>query len=72
MSLGVCSRSKDVIEPLMRPQWWVDCKQMAADACGAVRSGDLQILPSEQEPKWFRCVLEDPRGSAELYHVIHL
>lgn len=57
MSLGVCSRSKDVIEPLMRPQWWVDCKQMAADACGAVRNGDLKIVPPEHEATWFRCVL---------------
>jgi valyl-tRNA synthetase len=23
MVLGLCSRSGDVIEPLMRPQWWV-------------------------------------------------
>lgn len=59
MSLGICSRSKDVIEPLMRPQWWVDCKQMAADACGAVRSGALQIVPPEFEATWFRCALPD-------------
>lgn len=26
------SRSKDVIEPLLKPQWYVDCKQMAADS----------------------------------------
>ena len=55
MSLGICSRSKDVIEPLMRPQWWVNCKQMAAEACAAVRNGDLQILPVESEATWFRC-----------------
>ncbi len=56
MSLGLCSRSKDVIEPLMRPQWWVDCKQMAAASCDAVRTGDLQILPAECETTWFRRV----------------
>ena len=55
MSLGLCSRSKDVIEPLMRPQWWVDCKQMAAAGCAAVRNGDMQILPAECETTWFRC-----------------
>ena len=55
MSLGLCSRSKDVIEPLMRPQWWVDCKHMAAASCDAVRTGDLQILPAECETTWFRC-----------------
>ena len=56
MSLGLCSRSKDVIEPLMRPQWWVDCKGMAAASCAAVRDGDLKILPADGETTWFRCV----------------
>lgn len=23
MRLGLCSRSKDVIEPVLKPQWWV-------------------------------------------------
>jgi valyl-tRNA synthetase len=26
MTLGVCSRSKDIIEPVVRPQWWVMCE----------------------------------------------
>lgn len=54
MRLGLCSRSKDVIEPLMKPQWWVSCAQMAADACDAARDGRLQIIPKEQEATWFR------------------
>jgi len=32
MVLGVCSRSKDVIEPMIKPQWWVSCKEIAARA----------------------------------------
>ena len=62
MSLGLCSRSKDVIEPLMRPQWWVDCKQMATDACAAVRNGDLKIVPTECEATWFRYAGQPPRA----------
>lgn len=54
MRLGICSRSKDVIEPVLKPQWWVSCEGMAADACAAVRDGRLQILPAEQESTWFR------------------
>jgi len=54
MRLGLCSRSKDVIEPLLKPQWWVDCKQMAADGCEAVRDGRLEIIPAEFESTWFR------------------
>ncbi|CAG9465555.1 unnamed protein product [Pedinophyceae sp. YPF-701] len=54
MRLGLCSRSKDVIEPCLKPQWWVDCRQMAADGCAAVRSGELEIVPKEFEATWFR------------------
>uniref|UniRef100_A0A061RC03 Valine--tRNA ligase, mitochondrial n=1 Tax=Tetraselmis sp. GSL018 TaxID=582737 RepID=A0A061RC03_9CHLO len=54
MRLGLCSRSKDVIEPMLKPQWWVDCKQMAADGCAAVRDGRMKILPKEFEATWFR------------------
>lgn len=45
MRLGLCSRSKDVIEPVLKPQWWVACKDMAARSCAAVRDGTLQIIP---------------------------
>ena len=54
MRLGLCSRSKDVIEPVMKPQWWVSCTSMAAAAAEAARSGDLTILPPEQNATWFR------------------
>jgi len=53
MRLGVCSRTGDVIEPLLKPQWWVDCKKMGADAAQAVRNGDLKIVPSDFEPTWY-------------------
>lgn len=46
MRLGVCSRSGDVIEPLLKPQWWVDCKSMAKRAADAVRDGSLKLVPS--------------------------
>ncbi len=45
MRLGLCSRSKDVIEPVLKPQWWVNCKDMAAKSCQAVRDGTLEIIP---------------------------
>ncbi|KAG2489910.1 hypothetical protein HYH03_011547 [Edaphochlamys debaryana] len=54
MRLGLCSRSKDVIEPVLKPQWWVDCKDMAAKSCQAVRDGTLEIIPKEFEATWFR------------------
>jgi hypothetical protein len=33
---------------------WVNCQQMAADACAAVRDGRLTIIPQEAEAIWFR------------------
>ena len=45
MRLGLCSRSKDVIEPLLKPQWWVSCKEMAEKSAQAVRDGTLEIVP---------------------------
>lgn len=54
MRLGLCSRSKDVIEPVLKPQWWVNCKDMAARSCAVVRDGGLQIIPQDFEATWFR------------------
>eukprot|EP01132_Coremiostelium_polycephalum_P010887 gene10887-13337_t len=54
MRLGFCSRSKDIIEPLIKPQWYVNCKEMAAKACEAVTDGSLQIIPSSHNATWFR------------------
>ncbi|MEW5299660.1 MAG: hypothetical protein WDW36_002653 [Sanguina aurantia] len=54
MRLGLCSRSKDVIEPVCKPQWWVACKGMAEKSTQAVRDGTLEIVPKEFESVWFR------------------
>ena len=32
MQIPVCSKSGDVIEPLLKPQWWVNCKPLAEEA----------------------------------------
>ncbi|PVD22509.1 hypothetical protein C0Q70_18323 [Pomacea canaliculata] len=47
-------RSKDVIEPLLKPQWYVDCKQMAADSVKAVREGELKIIPEMYIKTWYQ------------------
>jgi len=53
MSVGICSRSKDIIEPVIRPQWYVDVQSMAKKAADAVRNKELEIIPAFQEPVWF-------------------
>eukprot|EP00743_Colponemidia_sp_Colp-15_P000988 GILK01001092.1.p1 GENE.GILK01001092.1~~GILK01001092.1.p1 ORF type:complete len:1074 (+),score=191.88 GILK01001092.1:330-3224(+) len=53
MRLGVCSRSGDIIEPMLKPQWWVKCGDMAAAAVKAVRNKELQIIPDFHEGTWY-------------------
>ena len=53
MVLGICQRSGDIIEPMLTPQWYVNCKSMAARACDAVRQGELRIVPDMYNKTWF-------------------
>ncbi|XP_017071839.1 valine--tRNA ligase, mitochondrial [Drosophila eugracilis] len=60
MQLPVCSRSKDVIEYMILPQWFLKCKDLAKDALSELHSGRLQIQPSNFETEWERW-LQDSR-----------
>ncbi|XP_030644740.1 valine--tRNA ligase, mitochondrial [Chanos chanos] len=52
MSLPVCSRSGDVIEPLLKKQWFVRCEEMANKAIKAVDEGKLEIIPHFYTKTW--------------------
>lgn len=54
MSIGVCSRSKDIIEPRLKPQWWVDLRVPAQKSIEAYNNGDLNIHPSFLASDWNR------------------
>ncbi|CAG8441869.1 6486_t:CDS:10 [Ambispora leptoticha] len=54
MVIPICSKSGDIVEPLLKPQWWVNCSSMAAEAIKAVKDGKLRIRPSTSEAEWFR------------------
>jgi valyl-tRNA synthetase len=54
MTLKLCNRSKDVIEPLMKPQWWMKMKDMAREALQVVESGELKIRPESARKSYFR------------------
>ena len=54
MRLGLCSRSGDILEPMITPQWYVNCDGMAKRATDAVRNGELKIVPEEHEKTWFQ------------------
>jgi valyl-tRNA synthetase len=53
MRLGICSRSGDILEPMITPQWYVNCDSMAKRAADSVRNGELTILPKDQEKIWY-------------------
>ncbi len=53
MRLAFCSRSGDIIEPMLTPQWYVNCSSMAARSVAAVRNGDLKIVPAMHEETWY-------------------
>jgi valyl-tRNA synthetase len=53
MRLGLCSRSKDVVEPYLKPQWWMNCKELAEKAVKAVREGEMKILPEFHHHTWY-------------------
>uniref|UniRef100_A0A672HPA1 Valine--tRNA ligase n=1 Tax=Salarias fasciatus TaxID=181472 RepID=A0A672HPA1_SALFA len=53
MVVPVCSRSKDIVEPLLKPQWYVSCSDMGRQAADAVREGRLKIIPDHHLKTWF-------------------
>lgn len=58
MKVPLCEKSKDIIEPIMKPQWWVRMKELAEPALQAVRDGKIKIRPESAEKSYFRW-LED-------------
>jgi valyl-tRNA synthetase len=54
MTVPLCEKSKDVIEPLMKPQWWMRMKEMSAAALKVVESGEIKILPESAEKSYIR------------------
>ncbi|XP_026989648.2 valine--tRNA ligase, mitochondrial [Tachysurus fulvidraco] len=52
MSLPICSRSGDIVEPLLKKQWFVRCEEMAQKAIQAVEDGELEIIPHFHTKTW--------------------
>ncbi|XP_044269829.1 valine--tRNA ligase-like [Tribolium madens] len=53
MLVPICSRSKDIVEYLVRPQWFIKCAEMAREAVEDVETGRLRIEPKHFEKVWF-------------------
>ncbi|KAG8933507.1 hypothetical protein FRC02_011707 [Tulasnella sp. 418] len=54
MNVPICSKSGDVVEPVMKPQWWVNCKPLADEAIQRTKAGELVIQPKQSENEWYR------------------
>lgn len=52
-SLPICSRSGDVVEDMLKPQWYVKCKELATRSADAARSGELEIVPDSHKATWY-------------------
>ncbi|KAI7826809.1 tRNA synthetases class I-domain-containing protein [Kickxella alabastrina] len=47
-----CSRSGDIIEPMLKPQWYVRCSIMAQRADEMVQTGNIDLIPERQRVIW--------------------
>jgi len=54
MVVPICSRSGDVIEPLLKPQWWMRMEPLAKPAIAVVESGELIIRPEVQKRQYLQ------------------
>ncbi|KAJ5232628.1 Valine--tRNA ligase, partial [Penicillium chermesinum] len=54
MKIPICSKSNDVIEPILKPQWWMNMESLVGPAIKAVENGDIIIRPESAEKSYFR------------------
>ncbi|KAM5477158.1 putative valine--tRNA ligase [Microsporum audouinii] len=54
MKVPQCVKSGDVIEPIMKPQWWMKMAELAKPAIKAVESGEIIIRPESAEKSYYR------------------
>eukprot|EP01147_Barroeca_monosierra_P002797 gene2797-5641_t len=51
MTLPVCSRTGDVVEPLVREQWFLDCTEMSNRVLSLVRGSQLSFHPASMHKR---------------------
>jgi len=52
-AIGLCERSKTIVEPRASTQWFCRMKPLAEPAIAAVESGDIQIVPENRRQEFF-------------------
>jgi valyl-tRNA synthetase len=52
-AVGICERSKTIVEPRASTQWFCKMKPLAEPAIAAVESGEIQIVPDNRRQEYF-------------------
>src|ERR1700675_5051657 len=52
-AVGLCERSKTIVEPRASTQWFCKMKPMAEPAIAAVARGDIRIVPDNRREEYF-------------------
>src|SRR6266849_6128866 len=52
-AIGLCERSKTIVEPRASTQWFCRMKPLAEPAIAAVERGDIQIVPDNRREEYF-------------------
>jgi valyl-tRNA synthetase len=52
-SVGLCERSKTIVEPRASTQWFCRMKPLAEPAIAAVERGEIQIIPDNRREEYF-------------------
>ncbi|KAK6626942.1 hypothetical protein RUM44_009419 [Polyplax serrata] len=53
----ICSRSGDVIEQIMKSQWFLKCEHLQKEALNAVNNGELKLVPPNYINVWKKFLL---------------
>lgn len=59
MTLPVCSRSGDVIDHILKEQWFLKCSKMNETAAKMARTGELNIEPDKFINYWLNWTADD-------------
>ncbi|CAN7096473.1 unnamed protein product [Brassica rapa subsp. narinosa] len=57
MRLGLCQRTGDVIEPMIKPQWYVNCSMIGKEALDVAINDEnkkLEFVPKQYTAEWRR------------------
>jgi len=52
-AVGICERSRTIVEPRASTQWFCKMKPLAEPAIAAVESGEIQIVPENRRQEYF-------------------